>query len=56
MMHGEYGVEDVALSVLNIIGKDGVRSKVLVPLTDEEKAKLVKSAETLKEVINKLDI
>ena len=56
MMHGEYGVEDVALSVLNIIGKDGARSKVLVPLTDEEKAKLVKSAETLKEVINKLDI
>ena len=56
MMHGEYGVEDVALSVLNIIGKDGARSKVLVPLTDEERAKLVKSAETLKEVINKLDI
>ena len=56
MMHGEYGVEDVALSVLNIIGKDGARSNVLVPLTDEEKAKLVKSAETLKEVINKLDI
>ena len=56
MMHGEYGVEDVASSVLNIIGKDGARSKVLVPLTDEERAKLVKSAETLKEVINKLDI
>lgn len=56
MMHGEYGVDDVALSVLNIIGKDGVRSKVLMPLTDEETAKLRLSGETLKEVINNLDI
>ncbi len=56
MMHGEYGVDDVALSVLNIIGKDGVRSKVLMPLTDEETVKLRRSGDTLKEVINNLDI
>lgn len=56
MMHGEYGVDDVALSVLNIIGKDGVRSKVLMPLTDEEIISLRKSADTLKGVINNLDI
>lgn len=56
MMHGEYGVEDVALSVLNIVGKDGARSKVLMPLTDEEIVALRKSAETLKGVINSLDI
>ena len=56
MMHGEYGVDDVALSVLNIIGKDGARSKVLMPLTDEEIVKLRKSADTLKEVIKNLDI
>ncbi len=56
MMHGEYGVDDVALSVLNIIGKDGVRSKVLMPLTDEETVKLRHSGDTLKEVINNLDI
>lgn len=56
MMHGEYGVDDVALSVLNIIGKDGVRSKVLMPLTDEETEKLRRSGDTLKEVINNLDI
>lgn len=56
MMHGEYGVDDVALSVLNIIGKDGVRSKVLMPLTEEETVKLRHSGDTLKEVINNLDI
>lgn len=56
MMHGEYGVDDVALSVLNIVGKDGVRAKVLMPLADDEIAKLQKSAETLKDVIKNLDI
>ncbi len=56
MMHGEYGVEDVCLSVLNIVGKDGATSKLLTPLTDAEIAKLHKSADTLKAVINNLDI
>lgn len=56
LMHGEYGVDDVALSVLNIVGKDGVKSKVLVPLTDDEVVKLRKSADTLKDVIKQLDI
>ncbi len=56
LMHGEYGVDDVALSVLNIVGKDGARAKVLMPLTDEETAKLRSSADTLKNVIKNLEI
>ena len=56
MMHGEYGVDDVCLSTLNMIGDSGVRGKVNVPLTDEEIVKLRRSAETLKEVIKGLDI
>lgn len=56
MMHGEYGIDDVCLSTLNMIGRDGVRGKVNVPLTDEETVKLQKSAETLKDVIRNLDI
>ena len=56
MMHGEYGVSDVCLSTLNMIGHDGIRGKVNVPLTDEEVAKLRHSADTLKEVINSLSI
>ena len=55
-MHGEYGVDDVALSVLNTVGANGARSKVLMPLTDEEIAKLHKSADALKDVINNLEI
>ena len=56
IMHGEYGIDDVCLSTLNMIGRDGVRGKVNVPLTDEEIVKLHRSADTLKDVIKKLDI
>ncbi len=56
LMHGEYGVDDVALSVLNIVGKDGARAKVMMPLTDEEISKLRHSADTLKDVIKNLHI
>lgn len=56
LMHGEYGVEDVCLSVLNILGREGARSKVLLPLTTEEIKKLQFSAQTLKDVIKQLDI
>ena len=47
MMHGEYGIDDVCLSTLNIVG-NGVRSKVNLKLTDEEVGKLRHSADTLK--------
>lgn len=56
MMHGEYGIDDVCLSTLNMIGDNGIRGKVNVPLTDEEVAKLRHSADTLKEVIGSLEI
>lgn len=56
MMHGEYGVSDVCLSTLNMIGHDGIRGKVNVPLTDEEIVMLRHSADTLKDVINSLNI
>lgn len=56
MMHGEYGIDDVCLSTLNTVGRDGLRSKVNIPLTDEEIAKLRLSADTLKDVIKNLDI
>ena len=56
MMHGEYGIENVALSTLNMVGHEGVRGKVNVPMTDEEVKLLRKSADTLKDVISNLDI
>jgi len=54
MMHGEYGVDDVCLSVLTLVDRKGVRGKILNPLTDEEVVKLQASANKLKEVIGQI--
>ena len=56
MMHGEYGVDDVCLSTLNLVGKHGIQQKIISPLTEEETAKLHASANKLKEIIAGLDI
>lgn len=56
MMHGEYGIQDVCISTMTIIGPDGVKGKVPVDLTDEEVLKLRASADALKAVIKGLDI
>ena len=52
---GEYGIDDVCLSSLTIVGRDGVESKLEAPLTDDEKAKLQHSAQCLKDVIAQID-
>ena len=54
MLHGEYGIEDVCLSIPNLVGPEGVKAKVPVPLTDEEIEKLRNSARVLKDVINNI--
>ncbi len=51
MMNGEYGIEDVCLSILATIGYGSVQAKILAPLKDDELALLHKSANALKEVI-----
>ena len=54
MMHGEYGVEDVCLSTLALVDRNGIRGKILNPLTEEEVAKLQLSADKLKAVIEQI--
>ena len=56
MMHGEYGIEDVCISTMTVIGPDGCKGKVPVKLTYDEQLKLRASADALKEVIKSLDI
>ena len=56
MMHGEYGVEDVCLSTLALVGSDGVHTKIISPLTSEETEKMQASAQKLKEIIDGLEI
>ena len=56
MMHGEYGIEDVCISTLTILGPDGIKGKLPVDLTDDEIKKLQASANALKDVIKGLNI
>ena len=54
VLQGEYGINDVALGVPAILGREGVERIVEYDLTDEEKAMLMKSAEILKERLGEL--
>ena len=56
MMHGEYGVSDVCLSMLTLVDRSGVRGKILNQLTDREKDLLRISADKLKSVIRELEL
>lgn len=48
ILHGQYGIEGVALSLPSILGTNGVEQVLDTPLSDEEQEKLRKSAETIK--------
>ena len=56
MMHGEYGIDDVCLSTLTLIGPNGVKGRVPARLTEEETEKLKASAKVLKDVIAQIEI
>ena len=52
MLHGEYGLDGMALSLPAIVGKDGVEAPIPAKLSDEELAALRKSGETLKAILD----
>ena len=56
MMHGEYGIEDVCLSTLALVGPNGIQGKLPMPLTEDEVQKLKASADALKAVIAQIDL
>ncbi len=55
-LEGEYGLDDIFIGVPSVIGKDGVKWVLEVPLTDTENERMQESAKTLKEIIDKLNI
>ena len=56
MMHGEYGIEDVCLSTLTLVGPNGVQGKVPMRMNKTEIEQLKKSADALKEIIAQIDL
>ena len=56
IQHGRYGIEDVAISIPVIVGKDGIESEVPFALNDDEISRLRASAKTLKDVIKTCEL
>lgn len=56
MMHGYYGIDDIALSMPAIVGLNGIETHVPISLNDEETVKLQQSAKALKKVAESLDL
>jgi len=54
ILSGQYGVGDVAVSVPTIVGRDGIKEVIEIPITQEEMRLLHQSAETLKSIIKEL--
>ena len=55
LMVGEYGLEDIAISMPTVVGRDGVVCRVPVSINDEEKAQLHESASALKKIMDQVD-
>lgn len=54
MHHGEYGLDDISLSTIAIVGPTGVSGKLLAPLNEHETELLHKSADSLRNVMNNI--
>ena len=51
-LDGEFGYKDLFMGVPVVVGGKGVEKIVLIPLTDEEKGMLAKSAESVQSVVD----
>ena len=56
LMQGEFGLNDLCLSIPTVVGNKGVEMVVDIYLDNEEKQKLLESAHALKQVLESLDI
>ena len=56
MLHGEYGIDDVCLSTLTLVGPNGIQGKIPMDLKNSEIDKLKASAQVLKDIIAQIDM
>lgn len=56
MMHGEYGISDICLSMPTVVGREGVKTRVPIQLNEQEESALSASAEQLSKVAAQLDL
>ena len=56
LMKGEYGIEDVCISIPTVLGSNGIVSTLTPKLSDDELEKLKISAQAMKDVINQVKV
>jgi len=56
LLQGQYGIRDVCLSLPVVLGRSGIVRVLEVPLAENEKRAVERSAGTLKEVARKLEL
>lgn len=56
VLEGEYGLSDVALSIVSVIGAEGIDSHLPAPISEDEHRRLRESADALKAVIAELSL
>lgn len=56
VMHGDFGIEDVCLSMPTILSAEGVETHIPIELSEKEHTSLKKSVDTLKNIIAGLDL
>ena len=56
MLRGEYGIDGVCMSMLTVVGDEGVKARVPAELTEEEVARMQHSANCLRAVIDNVKI
>ena len=54
LMNGEYGISDICLSTLSVVGRTGLKGRLTAPLTEKEVVSLRHSADCLKDVIKQI--
>jgi len=56
LLQGEYGIDNICLSVPCVVGKTGVERIITAQLSEDEQAALKASAQTLREVLDSINI
>ncbi len=56
ILHNQYGIDDIALSMPAIVGHEGLETHVPIRLNKDEQSRLLASAQSLKEIVAGLDI
>lgn len=56
VMHGEYGIDGVVISMPCIVGREGIETKMPISLNEEETMKLKESADILKDIVKGIEL